>query len=90
MRLNIYVFVLAVSLIVLLGVHAERDSNDNAQLTLEEPRRFCAGLSRTCSKTIKCCKHGSYERVCYCSTPAGTNCRCKKKSSEIVSGWLGK
>nr|ALJ10782.1 cystine knot toxin [Dolomedes sulfureus] len=90
MRFNIYMFVFVVSLIVLLGVQAEQDSGDNAELTLEEPRRFCAGLSKECSKTVKCCKHGDYERVCYCRTPAGTNCRCKKKTSEIISGWWGK
>nr|AKT09006.1 putative neurotoxin LTDF 10-02 [Dolomedes fimbriatus] len=88
MRPNIYVFVFAVSLMVLFGVHAEQDSSDYAELTLEELRSYCAGAYKTCSKAVKCCKNGFYKRTCYCSTPAGTNCKCKKTLREIAGGWI--
>nr|AKT08994.1 putative neurotoxin LTDF 08-01 [Dolomedes fimbriatus] len=88
MRLHMYVFVFAVFLTVLLGVHAEPDSSDKSEPALEG-RGLCIRPNMPCGRSVPCCSNESYNRPCICSL-IGTNCTCRKTASEILGGWFSK
>ena len=75
---KVQMFMLAVTLIVLIGVHADTNADENAEVA-QEQARACVDVYNECWYPTKpCCKN----RPCKCNF-AMTDCRCKKTLGEL-------
>nr|AGR53496.1 cystine knot toxin [Dolomedes mizhoanus] len=76
MWVKVQLFLFVAMTITLLGVQADQDSSENAEV-----ERTCAGLYKECdAPRLPCCDN----RVCKCSF-AYTNCKCHKRPSQLIA-----
>nr|AKT09047.1 putative neurotoxin LTDF S-10 [Dolomedes fimbriatus] len=75
MLLKLQLLLFAVTMITLLGVHAELDASENTELFRQAPA--CREVNQDCYYPTKPCCH---QRPCVCSMSGlfSFNCKCKR------------